>query len=79
MIRYETRPDPAAVMRAPPPRCSRSVVDKLADAIREMGHSGEVMTMEALRLRGFSERVVRRHGEAALAIARRASIRRVDA
>lgn len=79
MIRYTTRPDPAARIAAQPRRCMRSVSDKLAEDIREMGHGGEVMTLEALRLRGYSETVLRRHGEAALAKARRLSIRRVSA
>lgn len=79
MIRYETRPDPAAVMRAQPRRCKRGIVEKLADAIREMGHAGEVITSEALKLRGFSERIVKAHGEAAVALARRQSIRYVQA
>jgi hypothetical protein len=77
MIRYQS--NPAAVIQAAPPRCQRSVTEKLAETIREMGHGGEVMTGEALRLRGFSERVCRRHGEAAHALARRRSVRRLEA
>ncbi|WP_313194631.1 hypothetical protein [Shinella zoogloeoides] len=79
MIRYATRPDPVAAIKAQPRRCARSVEDKLADVILELGHAGEPITEEALRQRGYSEAVVRRHGPAALAQARRRSIRRVAA
>lgn len=75
MIRYETRPDPVAVIKAQPRRCARSVEDKLADVIRELGYGGQPISTEALRQHGFSEAVVARHGPAAVAKARRRSIR----
>lgn len=75
MIRYVTRPDHTAVMQAKPRRCARSVREKLSDAIREIGFAGEPITLEAFQQRGFSEAVVERHGPAALAHARRRSVR----
>lgn len=77
MIRYATHPDHAATITAKPRRCARSVVDKLADVILELGHGGEPISDEALTQRGYSPAVVRRHGPAAVAQARRRSIRRV--
>lgn len=79
MIRYQTRPDPVAAITAQPRRCARSVEDKLADVIRELGYAGEPISSEALRQRGFSDAVVARHGPAAVAKARRSSIRQTAA
>lgn len=75
MIRYVTRPDPVAQIIAKPRRCARSVQDRLADTIQELGYAGEPISIEALRQRGFSDSVVQRIGPAALAQARRRSIR----
>lgn len=77
MIRYATRPDHTATIKAQPRRRVRSVEDKLADVILELGHGGEPISEEALAQRGFSPAVVRLLGPAALAKARRRSIRRV--
>lgn len=79
MIRYVTRPDPVAKITGKPRRCARSVEDKLADIIQELGHAGEPISIEALRQRGFSEAVVQRVGPGALAQARRRSIRQTAA
>lgn len=75
MIRFAPKHEispaqPACVAR-------RSVVSKIADAIREMGYSGEAMTPEAFELRGFPRSVVERVGPEAQALARRQAVRQI--
>ena len=75
MIRFASNP----IATASQPACvaRRSVVSKIADAIREMGYSGEAMTPEAFELRGFPRSVVERVGPEAQALARRQAVRQI--
>ena len=74
MIRFEPKP---AAAPAPLVSCTHRAVRQLADCIREMGYAGQDMTIPVLAERGFSERFIQKHGEAARALARRQSVRRI--
>ncbi|OJX99080.1 MAG: hypothetical protein BGP07_03175 [Rhizobiales bacterium 63-22] len=67
----------AAKRPIPPHSCKSSLVDRLADTMREMAFAGENVTPETLESRGYPRDVVRRLGERAAALARRRSVRRV--
>ncbi|PYB71293.1 hypothetical protein [Rhizobium wuzhouense] len=56
--------------------CRRSVVDRLADAICELGGSGEPVTEEALIARNFSPAIISRFATEARGIARRRFVKR---
>lgn len=73
MIRFEPKP---SATPAPTISCTHRAIRQLADCIREMGYSGQDMTIAVLAERGFSERFILKHGEAALA--RRQSVRRIQ-
>lgn len=75
MIRFA--PKPAEPQAAPACIARRSVVSQIADAIREMGYSGEAMTPEAFERRGFSRAVITRFGMEAQALARRQAVRQI--
>lgn len=78
MIRQASSPTPIAVsLHAVGHPQQHNVVDDLANALRELSCSGEPITTEALRCRGFSESTVREHGPAARVIARRRAIRQI--
>jgi hypothetical protein len=74
MIRFQAQ---AAAPPSPPCQARKSVVEKLADEIREMGFSGEAMTAEAFSQHGFPLPVVERYGAQACALARRRAIRQI--
>lgn len=74
MIRFE----PNLIATTPVVSCTHRAVSQLADCIREMGFAGQDMTLPVLAERGFSERFIMKHGEAARALARRKSVRRVQ-
>lgn len=73
MIRFA--PAPAAIIAAQPRRCEKSLLEKLSDAIREMGFSGEPITVDGLMQRGFTRSVILPNLDNAVALARRRSIR----
>jgi len=75
MIRFA----PKHVVTPAQPACvaRRAVVSKIADAIREMGYSGEAMTPEAFELRGLPRAVVERFAHDAQALARRQAVRQI--
>jgi len=77
MIRFVKSPAVVAAHSANHPRCISDVVDRLAEAICEIGGAGEPVTEEALLARDFSPDVVRRLAPQARAAARRRFIKHV--
>lgn len=75
MIRFA--PKPIATASQPACIARRSVVSKIADAIREMGYSGEAMTPDAFERRDLPRAVVERYATEAQALARRQAVRQI--
>jgi hypothetical protein len=73
MIRTRTiQPQPA-----PSPKCIKSLVDRMADDMREMAFAGQNVSVATLVERGWSERSVAKLSGKAVTIARRQSVRRL--
>lgn len=76
MIQFVRRP---ALRTITPARtCRARLIDQLESTMREMAFAGENITPETLMQHGFNAAVIARYGEAAVSMARRRSIRRVD-
>jgi len=73
MIRYQSS-TPALV--GSPPSCRTALVSRLADDMREMAFAGQNVSPETLAQRGWSQPAVKRLSAAAIAQARRQSVRR---
>ena len=76
MIQYRTHAQATTAKIAAQPRCKQNAIERLADAICELGGSGEVITEEALLARDFSPSMVARLAPQARAEARRRFVRR---
>lgn len=77
MIRYRRHSETAAAKIAAAPRCIRSLEERMADDMREMAFAGQNVSLETLIERGWTRNTVQRLAVAAIAIARRQSIRQV--
>lgn len=77
MIRIQRYSETAAAKIVAAPRCIRTLVERLADDMRELAFSGQNVSFETLKQRGWSEPTLRRLLPEATKIARRASIRQV--
>lgn len=77
MIRFAKSTGAVTAAIAARPRCVPTIVERLAEAIREIGGAGEPVTEEALLARDFSPDVVRRLAPQARAAARRRFIKHV--
>ncbi|WP_420406942.1 hypothetical protein [Hoeflea sp.] len=75
MIRYQASPASSTPPPAPP-SCRKSLVDRMADDMRELAFSGEGASKETLIARGWSLETIERFGPHARNLARRLSIRR---
>jgi len=75
MIRYQPAipPRPAA----PAPSCRTSLVDRMADQMREMAFAGQTVSSETLVQMGWTLPTVKRLSPDAIALARRQSVRRL--
>jgi hypothetical protein len=73
MIAYQTTPSPAAPQPAP----EQSTVSRMADAMLELGFSGQTVDNQALALRGFTAVERMEHAAAALELANARAIKRV--
>jgi hypothetical protein len=73
MIRFQ--PIPTAPV--PPPRCETSLVERMADDMREMAFAGQNVNAETLGYRGWTALLIKRLGPQAAAIARRKSTRQI--
>lgn len=63
----------------PPVRtCRERMIDELEITMREMAFAGENVTPETLKQRGYSDAVIARYAPAAVDMAGRRSIRRVN-
>ena len=77
MIRYQSiQPQHAAVI-ASRPRPTRTIVDRLADAICELAGEQQPITNQALLDRGFPEPVIKRYADQARSVARRRFIKNI--
>lgn len=76
MIQYQ--PAPKILPAVAALGCMRSIEKSMAEVIREMAFSGETVSAETLKQRGYSEATVKRFGQAAVNEARRKSVRRVE-
>lgn len=78
MIQFQPKP---AALRQPPKiiPCMRSLAERMAEDMREMAFAGENVNAESLKQRGYPEAAIKRLGEDAARIARRRSIRHVEA
>lgn len=77
MIRFQTIEPKAAPKIAPQPRPTRTIVDRLADAICELAGEQRPITNQALLDRGFPEAVIKRFADQARALARRRFIKHI--
>lgn len=75
MIRYQASPADTAT---PPPSCRATLVDRMADDMREMACAGEAVSTETLAQRGWPATAIKRLSPAAIIRARRASVRRLS-
>ena len=71
MIRFQTIEHKVAPKIAPQPRPTRTIIDRLADAICEIAGEQRPVTTQALLDRGFREPVIKRYADPARALARR--------
>ncbi|EDQ33921.1 hypothetical protein HPDFL43_05690 [Hoeflea phototrophica DFL-43] len=76
MIQYQAQP-PAAPS-APTASCREALTGRMADQMREMAFAGETVSPETLIQRGWTAETVERLSPAAIAQARRQSVRRVE-
>lgn len=74
MIRFQERPKPTGIVRAP---CRDKLIRRLAEDMREMAFAGETVSDEALTQRGWPKAAIARLGGRAVEMARRASIRQI--
>lgn len=77
MIRYRSHIETVAAKIVTAPRCIRSLEERMADDMREMAFSGQNVSLETLIERGWTKNTIQRLSVAAVAIARRQSIRQV--
>ncbi|CDZ43068.1 Hypothetical protein NGAL_HAMBI1146_58410 [Neorhizobium galegae bv. officinalis] len=75
MIRFQPTPTYQTVKQ--PPRCFRSLAERMADDMRELAFAGQNVSVETLGERGYPEEVVKRLGAKAIGIARRQSTRQI--
>ncbi len=76
MIRFEQiKPTPATVIAARS-RPTRTIIDRLADAICEIAGEQRPVTTQALLDHGFREPVIKRYADQARTVARRRFIKR---
>lgn len=74
MIRFQaSTPSPVT----PLPSCRRSLIDRMADDMREMAFAGETVSSETLQSRGWTLKTVQRFSPEAVALARRHSVRQL--
>jgi len=71
MIRYQATP-----ARAAAPSCHASLINRMADDMREMAFAGQNVSPETLVQRGWTLPTVKRLSGEAIARARRQSVRR---
>ncbi|WP_322884078.1 hypothetical protein [Sinorhizobium medicae] len=77
MNRIQRHSETAAAKIAAAPRCVRSLEERLADDMRELAFSGQDVSVEMLKCRGWSEPTLKRLLPEAAKIARRQSVRQV--
>lgn len=73
----QSQPKPAAAPAIVP--CMRSLTERMAEDMREMAFAGENVNAETLGQRGYTPAAIRRLSPQAAGIARRRSIRHVEA
>ena len=71
MIRFQQIVPTKDAIIAPQPRPTRTIIDRLADAICEIAGEQRPITNQALLDRGFREPVIKRYADQARALARR--------
>lgn len=77
MIRIHTPSDTLTAKISAAPRCIRSPEQRMADDMRELAYSGQNVSVENLKLRGWSEPTISLLATEAAAMARRQSVRQV--
>jgi hypothetical protein len=75
MIRFQASP---AATATPTPSCRASLVDRMADDMREMAFADQNVSAESLAERGWPATTIKRLASDAVARARRASVRRLS-
>lgn len=75
MIRFQATP---ATVATPTPSCRASLIDRMADDMREMAFAGQNVSAESLAERGWPAMTIKRLAPDAVARARRASVRRLS-
>ncbi len=76
MIRYQQIKSAPATIIAARPRATKTIIDRLADAICEIAGEQRAVTTQALLDHGFREPVIKRYADQARAVARRRFIKR---
>lgn len=76
MIEYRTKAEAVSATIAARPRCTRNIVERIADVICEVGGSGQSVTAEAFESRNIPISVVERYAVPARDLARRKFIKR---
>ncbi len=76
MIRYATRAETVSARIAAQPRCTRSIVERIADVICEVAGSGQVVTADVFTSRNIPLPIVERFSDQAREIARRKFVKR---
>lgn len=77
MIRFRPHKEHVTATIEAAPRCIRSLEERMASDMRELAFGDRTVSAETLRERGWTDAVIQRLAPAALAIARRQSIRQV--
>ncbi len=77
MIRIHTPSETLTAKIFAAPRCTRSPKQRMADDMRELAFSGQNVSVETLKLRGWSEPTISLLATEAAAMARRQSVRQV--
>lgn len=77
MIRYRKHTELPLSKITTPPRCVRSLEERMADDMREMAFADQNVSVETLIERGWTAKTIARCSKPAREIARRQSIRQV--
>ena len=75
MIQYRTKQEFTTARIAAQPRCRQSLVERMAEDIREIGGAGLPVTEQDWSQRGYSPEIVARFAPQAQAEARRRFVR----
>lgn len=76
MIQYRPKADTHSAHIAGQPRCTRNIVERIADVICETAGAGQAVTVDVFTSHNIPQHVIERYAEAARDLARRRFVKR---